>query len=66
MNTTKFHLGQGKITHKVYVDQLRSVKFPDYSNHTFVNDAYRDFVTTFLSLIEIRTMPNNYDKLLNL
>ena len=31
------------------MDKLRSIKFPAYSNHTCVNDAYQDFVTKFLS-----------------
>ena len=31
------------------MDELRSIKFPDYSNHTCVNHAYQDFVNKFLS-----------------
>ena len=34
------------------MEQLRSIKFPDYSNYTCVNDAYQDFVTNFLSVID--------------
>ena len=34
---------------EIFVQKLRSIKFPDYSNHTLVNDAYQDFVTKFLS-----------------
>ena len=30
---------------ETFVDKLRSVKFPDYSNHTC--DIYQDFVTKF-------------------
>ena len=45
---------------KIFVEQLRAVKFPDYSNYTCVNDAYQDFVTKFLSVIDfvapIRTL----------
>ena len=34
----------------IFVEQLRLIKFPDYSNDTCVNDAYHDFVTQFLSV----------------
>ena len=34
----------------IFVEQLRSIKFPDCSNDTCVNDAYHDFVTQFLSV----------------
>ena len=37
---------------KIFVDKLRSIKFPDCSNHTRVNDAYQDFVTKFLSAVD--------------
>ena len=37
---------------EVFVDKLRSIYFFDYSNHTCVNDAYKDFVTKFLSAID--------------
>ena len=37
---------------EIFVEQLRSIKFPDYSNYTCVNNAYPDFVTTFLSAID--------------
>ena len=30
------------------MEKLRSIKFPDYLNHTCVNDAYIKFVSTFL------------------
>ena len=32
-----------------FVEKLRSIKCPDYSNHTCVIDACQDFVTKFLS-----------------
>ena len=45
---------------ETFVDKLRSIKFPDYSNHTCVNHAYQDFVTKFLSAVDsvlpIRTL----------
>ena len=34
------------------MEQLRSIKFPDYSNYTCVNDAYQDFATNFLLVID--------------
>ena len=37
---------------EIFVDKLRSIKFPEYSNHTCVNDAYQDFVTKFLSAVD--------------
>ena len=36
---------------ETFVDKLRSIKFPDYSNHSCVNHAYQDFVTKFLSAV---------------
>ena len=36
---------------EIFVEQLRARKFPDYSNYTCVNNAYLDFVTKFLSVI---------------
>ena len=33
---------------EIFVEKLRSIKFPDYLNHTCVNDAYIKFVSTFL------------------
>ena len=45
---------------KIFVDKLRSKKFPDYSNHTGVNYAYQDFITKFLTALDsvspIRTL----------
>ena len=29
---------------KTFVEQLRAIRFPDYTNYTCVNDAYQDFV----------------------
>ena len=34
------------------MEQLRTIKFPGYSNYICVNDAYQDFVTKFLSVID--------------
>ena len=28
---------------EIFVEKSRSIKFPDYSNHTCVNDAYQNF-----------------------
>ena len=33
-------------------NNLRAIKFPDYSKYTCVNDAYQDFVTQFLAVID--------------
>ena len=45
---------------EIFVDKLRSIKFPDHSNHTCVNHAYQDFVTKFFSetdsFSQIRTL----------
>ena len=45
---------------EIFVDKLRSIKFPDYSNHTCMNHAYQDFNTKFLSAVDsvspIRTL----------
>ena len=30
---------------KTFVEQLRSIKQPDYTNYNCVNDAFQDFVT---------------------
>ena len=38
---------------EILVEQLRAIKFPDYSNHTCVNDVYQDFVTNFLFVINL-------------
>ena len=43
---------------KIFVDKLRSIKFPDYSNHTCVNHAYQDFITKFLSAVDSVSKPN--------
>ena len=44
------HFYTTKIVHiKIFVDKLRLIKFPDYSNHACVNNAYQDFVAKFLS-----------------
>ena len=31
----------------IFVEKLRSIKSPDYLNHTCVNDAYVNFVSRF-------------------
>ena len=36
---------------EIFVQNLRSISFPDYSNHTCVNDVSQEFVTKFLSAI---------------
>ena len=45
---------------EIFLDKLRSIKFPDYSNHTCVNHAHQDFITKFLSAVDfvspIRTL----------
>ena len=45
---------------EIFVEKLRAINFPDYSNYTCVNDAYQDFITKFLSVINfvasIRTL----------
>ena len=45
---------------EIFMDKLRSIKFPDYPNHTCVNHAYQDFITKFLSAVDsvspIRTL----------
>ena len=42
-------------SYETFVDKLRSVKFPDYSNHICVNHVYQDFVTNLLSAVHIVT-----------
>ena len=37
---------------EIFVDKLRPVKFPNYSNHTCVDEVYQDFVTEFLSAVD--------------
>ena len=45
---------------KIFVEQLRVIKLPDYSNYNSVKGAYQDFATNFLSVIDfvapIRTL----------
>ena len=36
---------------EVFVEQLRSVKFPDYSDYICVNDAYQDCITKLLFVV---------------
>ena len=47
-------------SNQTFMEQLRAIKFPDYSNYECVNDAYQDFVTKFLSVTDfvapIRTL----------
>ena len=37
---------------EIFVEQLKSIKFPEYSIFAFMNDAYRDLGTKFLSVID--------------
>ena len=37
---------------EIFVEKLRSIKFPGYSNHTCMNDARQDFITKFLSVVD--------------
>ena len=43
-------------SNEITLDKLRSIKFPDYSNHTCVNEAYQDFTTAVNSVVSIRTL----------
>ena len=47
-------------SYEIFVEQLRAIRFTDYSNYTCVNDAYQDFVKKFLYVIDfvapIRTL----------
>lgn len=47
-------------SYEIFVEQLRSVKFPDCSNHLCVNDTYQNFLKKFSSVVEfvgpIRTL----------
>ena len=47
-------------SYELFVEELISMKYPDDSNHTCVNDAYQDFATKFLSAVNfiapIRTL----------
>ena len=49
-----------KVNESYFVEQLKAIQFSDYSNYTCVNDAYQDFLTKFLSVIDfvapIRTL----------
>ena len=39
---------------ETFVEKLRLIKFPDYSNHTCVNNIYQDFVTNkFLFVVDL-------------
>ena len=37
---------------EIFVEKLRSINFPDYSNHTCVSDGHQDVVTLFLSAVD--------------
>ena len=37
---------------EIFVEQLGSIKFPDYSNFTCVSDAHHDFIAKFLSIVD--------------
>ena len=47
-------------SYEIFAEQLRAIRFTDYSNYTCVNDAYQDFVKKFLYVIDfvapIRTL----------
>ena len=32
---------------EIFVEQVKGMKFPDYSNYTCVKDVYQDFVKSF-------------------
>ena len=38
-------------SHKIFLEKLRSTEFPDYSNCVSVDNAYQDFVSTFLHVV---------------
>ena len=37
---------------EIFVEKLRSQKFPDYLNCTCFNDVYQEFVSNFLSVVD--------------
>ena len=37
---------------EISMEKLRSIEFPDYSNHKWVNDAYQNFVSKFLQAVD--------------
>ena len=52
-------------SYEVFVTELISMKYPDYSNHNCVNNGYQDFVTKFLFVVDfvaaigsLRVKPN--------
>ena len=49
----------------IFVEQLRVIKFPDYSTNNCANDAYQEFATKFWSVIDfvapIRTLRVKYN-----
>ena len=60
---TQIKLFSNNYSDAILVEQLRSIKFPDYTNYTIVNDAFQDFVTKFVSVANfaepIRTLRIN-------
>ena len=51
-----------------FLEQLRPIKFPHYSNYTCVNNAYQEFVRKFLSVINfvppVRTLRASFGLIL--
>ena len=37
---------------ELFLEQLRSIKFPDNPNRIYLNKSYQDFVTKILSTID--------------
>ena len=37
---------------ELFLEQLRSIKFPDNPNKTYLHESYQDVVTKFLSAID--------------
>ena len=37
---------------ELFLEQLRSIKFPDNPNRIYLNKSYQDFVTKILSAID--------------
>ena len=34
-------------SHEIFVKKLRSIEFPEYSNHNCVNEAHKDIISKF-------------------
>ena len=46
------HCEMENYSDEIFMEQLRAIKFPDYSNYTCVNNTSQDFVTKFLFLTD--------------